>query len=485
MPTKPVVAGIVRVSNKDQGEGQSPENQRQTLSAAGATEFFEAVESGFKEQRRQSLEPVFQAIRSGRISKLLATDLSRAARKDKVLDELIKACDEHGVEFLCGGMTMSHDSPYAWFSAKQMQLQAELYSRDLQGRILRGQEACRQRGVFGFTSQHLPWHLQKHPDDPRKVIAIADRWDDAKQAAMDYATGRVPLRAICQRLYEKHGVMGASSSLTKWLRSGWIRGHYASRDTGKILIANVAPALLTEAEAQALNERLVANRKRMGTRAPHQIRALSGLCRCVHCERLMTTATNIRSLSYMRCANPQCEAGTVGMRVDQIELVLRSNDHRLSVYAAQVLAQRNVATKPTKELLNLREQVRKLDEALAIVQNAAIEKERDDLKRRIAGLEEGHRPPDQAMFNIREILNIGSEGWWESKDEATRNTIYRLVMEECAIDTKTKKVLAIKWRDLDIPELVPSEYSAEEWAEMQAKGAGRVSPEVVKLSTVS
>lgn len=135
---KPVTAGIIRVSTAAQGAGSSPENQRTTLANAGATLFFEAVESGFKSKRRDSLEPLFQAIRTGKIDRLLATDLSRAARQGDVIDELIDLCDSHGVEFLAGGMNVSHGSAYQWFSAKQMALQAELYSRDLSDRIRRG-----------------------------------------------------------------------------------------------------------------------------------------------------------------------------------------------------------------------------------------------------------------------------------------------------------------------------------------------------------
>ena len=60
---KPVTAGIIRVSTKAQSDGQSPENQKQVLSQAGATRFFEAVESGFKAKREQTLKPLLEAIK--------------------------------------------------------------------------------------------------------------------------------------------------------------------------------------------------------------------------------------------------------------------------------------------------------------------------------------------------------------------------------------------------------------------------------------
>ena len=197
-------------------------------SQAGATQFFEAVESGFKAKREKSLKPLFEAIEAGSIGRLLVTDLSRAARREKLLDQLITLCDEHGVEFLAGGMTMSHDNAYSWFSAKQMQLQAELYSRDLSQRIRRGQAAAVARGIPAFTSRHLSWHLRRIEGTKHGVEPHPERWDDARKAVMAYATGEWSMDALCEFINPRHGVLRHASAALKWLKRPQLRGHYAN-----------------------------------------------------------------------------------------------------------------------------------------------------------------------------------------------------------------------------------------------------------------
>ena len=448
----PVIGGIVRVSTKHQGLGQSPENQREVLRQAGVTRFFEAVESGFKEKRRESLQPLFEAIEKREITKLLVTDLSRAARRDTVLTELTEACDKYGVEFLAGGMTMSHQNAYIWYSTKQLSLNAELYSRDLSDRIRRGQKSCRDRGKFGFTSKHIPWHLQKDPNDPYKIVKREEVWDDARQAAMDKALGKKTSAQICRDLYAKHGVMGSASSLTKWLGSYWIRGHYGSRDNDDVHIANVAPALLTEGEYALLEQRLKANRKRAGSRAPHTIKALSGLCKCSSCEKRMTQNIT-RGIVYFRCNNPQCKNGTKAMRMDAIENTVRENIGLQVNYAAEVIRKRTVKTKPTKQLLKLQTRLKKLEEALAIMDSPGVRADYEDARRQIAELQDDMKPEPAPMFTLGEVVDIGSVGWWNRQGEPTRNTIYRMLFEAIWVDTAAKQVTALDWKKVPETEL--------------------------------
>ena len=458
----PEIAGIIRVSTKGQA-GSSPENQREVLAAAGATRFFEAIESGYKAKRRASLQPLLDAIRAGEISKLLATDLSRAARSQELLNELIQACDEHGVEFLAGGMSISHGDAFRWFSAQQLQLQAELYSRDLSGRIRRGQAAAISRGVFGFSSAHLAWHLAKHPDDPRKVIQHPERWDTARELVIGYIEGKFKASDLSRIAYERHGVMRLPAGVTKWLRSHWLRGHYGKRD-GEVLIANAAPALISEGEAELLQQRIDANRKVKGTRAPYQVHALTGLCRCLGCESTMTTnrpkGRDGRQYSYVRCIQPGCPAKGLNIGADKLEAEIQALLDQVDLEVMeQGRMRRQLVTKPSKELVNLKAAAKKLRETLELLDSQGLRVELQQTEQRIRELEGAHKtePP---RLSLRQVREMGSEQWWGQRDEQQRNTDYLSVLDYAAVGVSQewRGVQFLKyrgWRWTEDGELVP------------------------------
>jgi DNA invertase Pin-like site-specific DNA recombinase len=460
----PEIAGIIRVSTKGQA-GSSPENQRQVLAAAGATRFFEAVESGYKAKRRESLQPLFDAIANGEISKLLATDLSRAARSQELLNELIALTDQHGVEFLAGGMAITHGDAYQWFSAQQLQLQAELYSRDLSGRIRRGQAAAISRGQFGFTSNHLAWHLAKDPYDPRKVIKHPERWDTARELVVGYIEGKLKSGDISRIAYERHQVMRLPGAVTKWLRSHWLRGHYGKRD-GEVLIANCAPALITEGEAELLQQRIDANRKTKGTRAPYQVHALTGLCRCLSCGNTMTTnrpkGRDGRQYSYVRCIQPGCPAKGLNIAADKLEREIQELLDQVDLETMERgRLQRQLVTKPSKELVNLKAAAKKLREALELLDSQGLRAELQQTEQRIRELEGAHKsePP---RLSLRQVREMGSEQWWNQRDEQQRNTDYLSVLDYVGVGVSEQwrgvQYLKFKgWRWTDDGELVPEQ----------------------------
>jgi len=164
-------------------------------------------------------------ITGGRLTKLLVCDVSRIARRDHLITELVELCDQHGVEFLASsGGTLTAKTAAQWLSVKQQGIFAEYFARELSDKIRRGQAAAISRGVFGFTDRHIAWHLQKNPDDRHKVIPHPERWQTARQVISDYIEGRVTMSAMCGIVHSKHGVMGRTAAASKWLRSGWLRG---------------------------------------------------------------------------------------------------------------------------------------------------------------------------------------------------------------------------------------------------------------------
>lgn len=467
----PVIGGIIRVSSEHQAdEGQSPQNQRDVLTRAGATAFYEDVVSGSAKggnKRRQS--PVWQQlitdVTSGKLTQLLVCEVARIARRDALIMELVELCDQHGVEFLStnGGQLTAKTAP-SWLSVKQQAVFAEYFAREQSDKIKRAQASCVARGVFGFTDAHIPWHLQRDPDDKHRVIARPDCWDSARELVMGYIEGRMTMKAICATVYQRHGVLRHSSAVTKWLRSAWLRGHYGKRD-GQILIANIAPALVTEAEAALLLQRIDSNRKDHGTRAPHKKHALTGLCQCVSCGQIMTTCQRKgrggKVYSYVRCGQPDCVAFLHNIPMQRVETALQEllDEADLETMEREGMRRQQVTT-PSKELLNLRTAVKRMQEALALFDSPGIRADLQTAQRRIADLEAAHQP-EEPRLTLRQLQEVGSEQWWSQRDDHQRNLDYLSVVDYVTVDgesaeAKGRHLLSLKfkgWRWNDDGEL--------------------------------
>jgi DNA invertase Pin-like site-specific DNA recombinase len=445
----PVIGGIIRVSTKAQAGTDSPENQRETLARAGATVFYEEAVSGSAkggQRRRQS--PSWQQltadIASGRLTKLLVCDVSRIARRDALITELVELCDQHGVEFLANsGGTLTAKTAAQWLSVKQQGIFAEYFARELSDKIKRGQAAAIARGVFGFTSAHLPWHLQKDPADPRKVIARPECWEDARRELMAYIEGQITTSELCRRIHAKHGIFARTAAAHKWLRSGWLRGHYAKRGTGEVLIANIAPALISEAEHELLLLRLTANRKEPGKRSPHRVYALSGLCFCSACGGALNY--NVAGHNrYLRCGVTTCANGPSRVRADLIEFDIRAAmGLRVDDVAAAERRRRQVS-KPSKELLNLRQRIKKLEEVLALADSPGVRADHREAVARLQQLEAVETAP-LSEPTLWEMVRAGSENWWEERDEGQRQTCYMTVLRRAVVDTRGKVLVSCEW----------------------------------------
>jgi DNA invertase Pin-like site-specific DNA recombinase len=449
------VGAIVRVSTLRQAtESDSPLNQRQTLAGQGATRFYEYVGSGFSAAKRRA-SPAWQElltdIRSGKLHRLLTTDISRAARRDELITELIELCDECGVEFLASGLRVSHGNAMQWYSARQMALMAELYSRDLSDRVKRGQAAAIARGVPAFTSKHLPWHLMREPGTRHGVIPNPDRWDDARQVVLDYIEGRDGLDRLSDRIHAKHGVMGNASGLHKWLRSHALEGHYGKRD-GPVLIASCFPALITAAEAELLRRRLAMNRKFKGSRSSHGTHALSGLCKCLHCGHPLTYSTVRRrdgqgKYKYLRCGSQrECPGFRKYINADTLEWALIE---RLGVAwerVAEKAAQSQSDTRVPVEVVQLRQRVRKLEALLNELDSPGVRADLQEAQARLERLEQAHaQGGGQEVDEVMQML-MRADNRFKERPEGERNALLLSVVDHAVVDTTFKPVGALGGR---------------------------------------
>ena len=437
------VGAIIRVSTKRQAEeSDSPANQRHLLTAQGATRFYEYVGSGFSIDKRRSSsawQDLIQDITEGRLHRLLATDISRAARKDELLTELIQLCDHHGVEFLASGLKVTHGNAMSWYSAKMMAVGAEMYSRELSDKIKRGQAAAVARGVPAFTSKHLPWHLMREPGTKHGVIQHPERWDDARQAVMDYIEGRARLDSLSARIHAKHGVMSAASSMHNWLRSHALLGHYGRRD-GPVLITNCFPALISPDEGELLKRRLLTNRKRWGTTTNHTVYALTGLCKCMHCGHALahTTAQKADGIRYryLRCASRRsCPGFRKNLSAELAEMALL---HQLGK-ALEAMAVRGATSaeqaNESLEVVNLRQRVRKLEALLSELDSPGVRADLKEAIGRLQALEDASSKPHTARIDQAKAVMLCGANTFMARPDGERNADLMAVIDHCLIDT--------------------------------------------------
>lgn len=454
MTHQPEIGGIVRVSTRRQAEeSDSPANQRHVLASQGATRFYEYVGSGFSMEKRRASDAWQQLladIRDGRLRRLLATDISRAARRDQLLSELIELCDQSGVEFLASGLRVSHGNAMQWYSAKQMALMAELYSRDLSDRIKRGHAAAIARGVPAFTSKHLPWHLMREPGTRHGVIPNPERWDDARAVVMDYIEGRERLDALSARIYKKHGVMSCAAGMHKWLRSHALQGHYGKRD-GPVLIANCFPALISHEEAQLLLRRLEMNRKRWGTSSNHTTYALTGLCRCQHCgHALVYTCTpkpNGSVYRYLRCAaQRECPGFRKLISAELLEMaILNGLTHALEEMATRGAMGTEPVAVPL-EVVKLRQRVQKLEALLQDLDSPGVRADLEQARQRLEQLEAAQAMPESHRLDRDRLAHLRSESAFMRRPEGERNADLLTVIDHVLVDTTYRPDSGDNWQ---------------------------------------
>lgn len=451
-----MIGAYVRVSSSRQGEGESPENQRERLQAAGAQEFYTDVVSGYKlQQRRRATE--FQRltadIKAGRVTRLLTTRLDRIARRDGIFLELAELCDQHGVEFLSLQSGVVDTSTTAgWLSVKMQLMLAEHYSRQLSENVRNGFAAQIARGVHTRPSTSLPFHLACDPTNRRGVVP-GEAWDDARYCVDQILAGRWTLGEAARFIDANHGRMSKPSTFSRWLRSPAITGH-ACDIKGNIQIAACWPALVTEAEHERLLASVEERRKRWGTNKILNLepKALSGLCVCMYCGNRMAISTCRRrkyTYEYLRCtARQRCPAASKNIPTLDIEqmLIIEHVMPRMEaiVNASQRISQPITAPTPEKKqwMRELQHRKRTPPEFLLPAERERIN-ELEILIAREAVPTSLMQTPDIAALALRLTnVTLGAASSWFSDPAPVRNENLKALLRCCIIDANERRVIS-------------------------------------------
>jgi DNA invertase Pin-like site-specific DNA recombinase len=455
-----MIGAYVRVSSARQGDGESPENQRERLQAAGAELFYLDVVSGFKlKQRRKAVEfeRLVADIKAGRLTKLLTTRLDRIVRRDAIFMELAELCDKKHVEFLSlGSGRVDTSSASGWLEVKVQLMMAEHYSRQLSENVRNGLAAQIARGIHTRPSASLPFHLAPDPARRRGVVP-GEAWDDARYAIEQVMAAHWTLSEAARFINANHGRMSATSSFSRWLRSPAILGHACDR-TGKIQIANCWPALVTETEHDRLLETIAEARKRWGANKATKLppKALSGLCVCMYCSDKMainTCRVGKYTYEYLRCDSRYgCSVKGKNMptiAIEQMLLIEHVMPHMEAIVnASQRISQPSTAPTPEKKqwMRELQHRKRTPPEFLLQAERERIN-ELEILIAREAVTTSTLQTPDLAALALRlSNVTLGVASSWFSDPPPVRNRNLKALLQCCIIDANEKRITGATFR---------------------------------------
>lgn len=455
-----MIGAYIRVSTGRQGDGESPENQRERLQSAGATEFYVDVVSGYKRsQRRKAVEfqRLIADVAAGRLTKLLTTRLDRIARRDAIFLELSELCDQHGVEFLSlQSGVVDTTTTAGWLSVKMQLMLAEHYSRQLSENVRNGLAAQIARGVHTRPSTSLPFHLAPDPAVRRGVVP-SEAWDDARHAVDQILAGRWTLSDAARFINANHGAMVATSSFSRWIRSPAILGHACTRQ-GHIQIANCWPALVTEAEHDRLLDTVAEARRRWGANKASKLppKALSGLCVCACCQERMVLCTcrvGKYTYEYVRCDSRRgCSVkgrNVPALAIEQLLLIEHVMPRmEVIVSASQCSVQQNAADPPQKRewLRELRHRKRTPIEFLMPAERERI----NELELLINRSQPSQTPsdtPDLAPIALK-LTNatLGASSSWFSDPPPIRNANLKALLASVTVAAVQRRIVCVSFQ---------------------------------------
>lgn len=445
MPTTGIVAGYIRVSSaRQRDESDSPASQRQRLEAAGCTRIYQDLAvSGFKlEQRRRAagFHQLQSDIRAGRVSRLLAVRLDRVARRDQLVIEMAELCQTHGVEFatLAGG-PINVSTATGWLQVKVQSIFGEHYSRALGESIRAGYDGLHRAGIPARSAASLPFHLQRKPDT-RHGVEPSPHWHAARQAIELLLAGSWTVAQAGKYLHQQVGIRGDSGDLKRWLRAPSLAGHMAKRD-GTIVLRDVWPALVDEAERARLLELLEATRGRR--RMPTPARLLTGICRCAICQSTMSYEA-VRKPSatywYLRCRRNTCIRRTVAAGP-----VWEFITDRLDARIQELVMRRALAAGTVEEPAEVTTWRRELLAREAL----PMELRQPSDARRIADLQSLIQAAEQMPEMVEEWwpdgIAVGSVQFWSQRSEPDINADLRRLIRWVPVDPRSGEVGEPAW----------------------------------------
>ncbi|KYC38786.1 nitrogen fixation protein NifH [Scytonema hofmannii PCC 7110] len=226
--------GYVRVSTREQDEGNALEQQTARVEKSGAVLIFSDIESG-RSDKRKEFNKMLAMCKQGKISEVVITRIDRLARSVITIHRTLVTLEEYKVKLVVLDAPVDPTSPFGWFSVNQMAGLAEFESRLLSDRIRHGlnyfreQKKAAPRPPFGYKRVD-----EKYAPDMTLHESGKTNWAIASEIVNYFLSGNATLRSTAQYVLETYGISWTAAGLRYWITSPVLRGHTAYNMRGNL-----------------------------------------------------------------------------------------------------------------------------------------------------------------------------------------------------------------------------------------------------------
>lgn len=217
-------AGYVRVSTREQDEGNALEQQTARVEKAGAALIFSDVESG-RSDKRKEFNKMLAMCKLGKITEVVITRIDRLARSVITIHRTLVALEEYKVKLIVLDAPVDTTSPFGWFSVNQMAGLAEFESRLLSERIKHGlnyfreQKKASPRPPFGYRRVD-----EKYAADMTLHESGKTHWAIASEIIDYFLSGNATLRSTAKYVLDTYGISWTAAGLRYWMTNPVLQG---------------------------------------------------------------------------------------------------------------------------------------------------------------------------------------------------------------------------------------------------------------------
>jgi site-specific DNA recombinase len=448
------VYGYARVSTHEQAEEFDALNQQiARLKAAGAMEVLIDIESGRNDARKQFNE-LLKLVQQNQVDEIIITRVDRLGRSVITIHKTIDIFVRHNVNLRVLDAPVDPNSPFGWFSINQMSGLAEFESRLLSQRVKQGNEYFRQQlkfcvPPFGYAkdeNQRLTPNKNIHEQSGKTYFELA-------KILIDLILEMRSLKDVCNYIYNEYEIVFTVAGLRDWVKNLALQGHTAYFIKKKkginrepIINFNTHEALITSATVDAIQQKLLANRRyRSSEKSTRGDYPLAGLIKCSHCEGGMyrNFSRHKTRTEYMRCVNynKPGKYHCKNSKCTRLREIVATTIAALCEYAPKLIEHLE-SQSATTQIVNTK-QIEKLTNELSVLRglrssNPDIIQAIAKIEATISTLSTPSRIVDIDTFeNAKRKIVIASQAkFWESLDDLELRSALAEFVEKVEVDSE-------------------------------------------------
>ncbi|MBD2499834.1 fdxN element excision recombinase XisF [Anabaena azotica] len=448
--------GYVRVSTREQDEGNALDQQTARVEKAGAVMIFSDVESG-RSDKRKEFNKMLTLCKQGKVSEVICTRIDRLGRSVVGIHKAIAIFEEYGIKLTVLDAPVDPSSPFGWFSVNQMAGLAEFESRLLANRIKNGMEFFREqkkaspRPPFGYCRVD-----EKYAPDFSEIQGKS-KWAIASDIVDYFLSEKGTLRSTAQYLLATYGLTWTAAGLKYWLTNPVLRGHTAygikanlSRPDEWEIQENTHQPLITENTFRKIVRKLQENKFKYsyGNKKETEILPLAGQIICGSCGykcfcKKSYSTYRIRCKKHENMGGDFCKNRISTYLPDIIAAVDKSLVKRHAEIKEYAVTNSNIDQQDSPELIARQEQLKalKLMPLTPIIQNAI-----DDTILEIQLIKQKAITINQVNNELFEVLSFvtANPSFWDETPWKDKRLIYTELVDYVTV--LNGEILEIKLR---------------------------------------